>query len=108
MQDELYKEIKKYPILYSTPVTQTLNDIRHNTLKKMYTLLSIPSIQSFYAADVDESIAMATVLYSLDTSATIKMSVSVALFIATVLSMGTERHLSYVEDLLEKKVCITL
>ncbi|KAI4461789.1 electron transport oxidoreductase [Holotrichia oblita] len=109
--DELYKEIKKYPVLYSTPVRQTLDDIRHNTLKKMYTLLSIPPIQSYYAADVDESIAMATVLYSLDASTTVKMSVSVALFVATLLSLGTERHLSYVEDLLAKKIlgcfCLT-
>ncbi|GJQ71322.1 hypothetical protein Trydic_g11057 [Trypoxylus dichotomus] len=109
--NEFYEELTKHPILCPSLLTPTLDDARHNTVKKLYTLLSIPGIQSAYMSEVDKAVAISTALFNLDTSTMVKMSVTTALFATTLMSMGSERHTSYVQDLLAGKIsgcfCLT-
>ncbi|KRT83836.1 hypothetical protein AMK59_3265 [Oryctes borbonicus] len=106
--NELCEEIKQHPILCPSLLTQTLDDVRHNTVKKLYTFLSIPAIESTYTSKINKTLAISTILYNLDTDTMVKMSVSIVLFASTLITMGTERHLSYVQDVLAKKVCSIL
>lgn len=74
----------------------------------MHHLLSIPQLSLYFSRNTQESIAAATILFNLDPNAAIKMNIAVALFAGTVLSMGTERHLPFVEDSLSKKVYVNI
>ncbi|KAK9731628.1 Acyl-CoA dehydrogenase, middle domain [Popillia japonica] len=110
-KNELYVEIRKHPLLWPHSSTQALDDVRHNALLRMHHLLSIPQLSLYFSRNTQESIAAATILFNLDPNAAIKMNIAVALFAGTVLSMGTERHLPFVEDSLSKKItgcfCLT-
>lgn len=83
-----------------------LDDIRHGSVKKMYTLLSIPQVQELYFTEIHKAIAIATMLYNLDASVTIKMNVGIGLFASTIVSLGTERHSELLKDVFANKVYI--
>ena len=105
LQEEVLQEIQNRPVFQSSFLTPSLDEIRHDSVKKMKALLEIDGVME-RSLDHRRSMAVQRILLTLDPGTALRINLSYGLFISTLLSLGTERHQHLIVEALQRKVCL--
>lgn len=89
--------------------TETLNDIRCLSMKRLFTLRNCPLLHPLKVFENPKYMtATQNVLFTLDGATFIKLSVSYQMFPGVIQILGTKRHIPILEDIFAHKVICNL
>ncbi|XP_022909362.2 peroxisomal acyl-coenzyme A oxidase 3-like [Onthophagus taurus] len=105
--DKLYNELIQHTVFQSPITTPQLDELRRIGVHKMFTLNSIKEI----SGNIMKNIAVSNILYNIDHATTVKLHINFGMFPNTILSLGTSKHINYVNEIMERKIfgcfCLT-